>query len=190
MGETIKMLSTETLSNGPNLGSLQILYIEAIMDLCQHCPSEIRENEFALLRDHLTVYAENLQIRSTSDLMESLCCVCSHQADPQVLQQSFNNIAQIPVNILNSVQNGQVTQVNRQHLIKAIAMVQGSLKATLHLPDGLLSLTVAPMLKSMWDSLNLIIQKRCHEKDLMQAACALIQTSIAIVVKSPEVQEE
>lgn len=131
-------MSAENLPDGPNCASLQTLYIKAIMELCHYCPSVLGENEFALLRDHLTTYAENLQVTSTSDLMESLCCVCSHQADPLVLQQSFNNIAQIPVDFLNSIQSGDAAQVDRQHLVRAIAMVRGALKATIHLSDELL----------------------------------------------------
>lgn len=79
VSETIKVLSVEELQNSPNYASLETLYIQAIMELCQHCPSHIGEKEFALLRDHLTNNAASLQTRSTSDLMESLCCLCSHQ---------------------------------------------------------------------------------------------------------------
>lgn len=190
VADSIKMLSAETLQNAPNYVGLQALYVEAIMDLCQHCPGDIGETEFALLRDHLTKYADSLQIRSTSDLMESLCCVCSHQADPVVLQQSFNNIAQIPVNFLNSVQSEQSVAVDRHNLIKAIAMVQGALKATRHLADERMAVTVIPMIKSIWDSLNLILQTRCLEKDLIQATCDVIVAAIKYVVKSPGIQQE
>ena len=82
MSDTISLL---TVNNGgvPLLSdtqseNLQVLYVDAIMDLCQHNPESIGEQEFGLLRHHLTTQAAGLKVKNTSKLMEALCCVCSH----------------------------------------------------------------------------------------------------------------
>ena len=50
--------------------------------------------------------------------------------------------------------------------------------------------TVVPMVSSYWASLNLILLNRCNEKDLIQATCQLIQSSIAFLIMHPDCQQE
>ena len=67
-------------------------------------------------------------------------------------------------------------------------MIQGSFKATIHLSDEQLAMTIIPMIKTVWDSLNLILTTRSNVKDLMISTCNLIRTQIDVVIKSKDVQ--
>lgn len=69
-------------------------------------------------------------------------------------------------------------------------MIQGSFKATIHLSDEQLAMTIIPMIKTVWDSLNLILTTRSNIKDLMISTCNLIRTQIDVVIKSKDVQQE
>ena len=71
-------------------------------------------------------------------------------------------------------------------------MIQGSFKATIHLSDEQLAMTIIPMIKTVWDSLNLILTtiSRSNVKDLMISTCNLIRTQIDVVIKSKDVQQE
>ena len=69
-------------------------------------------------------------------------------------------------------------------------MIQGSFKATIHLSDEQLAMTIIPMIKTVWDSLNLILTTRSNVKDLMISTCNLIRTQIDVVIKSKDVQQE
>ena len=67
-------------------------------------------------------------------------------------------------------------------------MIQGSFKATIHLSDEQLAMTIIPMIKTVWDSLNLILTTRSNVTDLMISTCNLIRTQIDVVIKSKDVQ--
>lgn len=78
--------------------------------------------------------------------------------------------------------------VSTQNLIKAIAMIQGSMKATIHFDDTQMAMTIVPMIKTIWDSLNNILKTRFNEKDLIVSTCTLIRSQIDIIVKSKDLQ--
>ena len=76
--------------------------------------------------------------------------------------------------------------MSTQNLIKAIAMIQGSMKATIHFDDTQMAMTIVPMIKTIWDSLNNILKTRFNEKDLIISTCTLIRSQIDIIVKSKD----
>ena len=55
-------------------------------------------------------------------------------------------------------------------------MIQGSIKATFEFNDEQLAVTIVPMMRTVWDSLNNILKTRFHERDLIISTCDLIKS--------------
>lgn len=54
----------------------------------------------------------------------------------------------------------------------------------------MLSVTVVPMIKSLWETLTAILKTRFNEGELIAATCDLLRTEIDIVIKSKDLQLE
>ena len=68
-------------------------------------------------------------------------------------------------------------------IIKANALIQGAIKAANDLDFELVSKTIIPMIESVWQKINLILQKRFHDKLAITSTCQLINKSVSVICK-------
>ena len=79
---------------------LETLYIECVMELCQHCPQFFSQQEFNLLKNHLTQGASTMSAKNVSAIMESICYVCTKLEDENALKLALGDICSIPLSFM------------------------------------------------------------------------------------------
>ena len=59
--------------------------------------------------------------------MESVCYVCTKQGNNEALKAALNDICFIPLSFMEQIQD--MGTVEQDHLLKAISMITGAIKA-------------------------------------------------------------
>ena len=136
------------------------------------------------MKSHLTQGASTMSIKNVSSLMESICYVCTKQADENALKLALSDICSIPLAFMQQIQLTDLPTVDKSHLLKAVSMIAGALRALQELSEAVLEDTLLPMIQSVWEKLMGLLCTRAPDNDLIATTCNLINRSIGLLAKN------
>jgi hypothetical protein len=67
-----------------------------------------------------------MSMKNVSSLMESVCYVCTKQGNDQAMKMALNDICLLPLSFMEQI---DVQNVEKDHLMKALSMITGAVKA-------------------------------------------------------------
>jgi len=116
--------------------------------------------------------------------MESICYVCTKQEDENALKLALSDICSIPLTFMQEIQSEDLPNVDKSHLLKAVSMMTGAIRALQELSEAVLEQTLLPLIQSVWDKLMGLLCARALEKDLIATTCSLVNRSIGLLAKN------
>ena len=140
--------------------------------------------DFLMLKSHLGTCTQSMEINNLSLLMESLCYVCTQQPDQASIKTALGDICSSAVQML-SVNDPQAIQAaDKSHLLKAVVMLAGAVKALQGLDANALAQILLPMVESVCGTLVTIYQVRFNDQDLILSCCTFMQKTIKVLASS------
>lgn len=150
--------------------------MKALMQLCLNCPGLFTQNEFAILKQHLSLNYSTMAMSNLQLYTEGVCFICSKQEHTSQIKQALADLLHEPLSYIQSFSlQAQVT--GSQNLMKAIFMLTGAVKALQTLPIETLQVTLFPMIQQSLNSMIAIISQE-HQlrlgKEIVLSSCNLI----------------
>lgn len=163
---------------------METLYVKAIMEICQYCHRSFTMADFLMLKHHLAECTASMEVGNLSLLMESLCYVATQQPDENSIKAALGDTCSSAVQLLSGNDAPAIQTADKSHLLKAVVMLTGAVKALQSMESSALTTLLLPMVESVWGTLVTIFQVRFNDLDLVLSCCNFIQKIIKVLSKS------